>query len=52
MEEAVPGVGVQCSLNPSTSSLKSTIIIPSNPNHTQPSGPQGPAIPHTLLPHE
>lgn len=52
MEGADPGEGVLRSLNPSTFSLKSTTIIPSSPNHTQPNGPQDPATLHTLLPHE
>lgn len=52
MEGADLGEEVLGSLNPSTSSLKSTIIIPSSPNHTQPNGPQGPATPLTLLPRE
>lgn len=52
MEGADPGEGVLHSLNLSTSSLKSTTIIPSSPNHTRPNGPQGPATPHTLLPRE
>lgn len=52
MEGADPGELVLHSLNPSTSSPKSTTLIPRRPNPTQPSGPQGPATPHTLLPHE
>lgn len=52
MEGADPGEEVPRSLNPSTSNLKSTTIIPSSPNHTQPNGPQGLATPHTLLPLE
>lgn len=49
-EGAGPGEEVLRSPNPSTSSRKSTTIIPSSPNHTQPSGPQGRATPRTQRP--
>lgn len=52
MEEADPGEEALHSLSPSISSPRSTTIIPSSPNHTQLNGPQGPVIPHTLLPQE